>query len=168
MSSQPPRGNLGGSFSRTPTDFGTVIKNADALFGEASHIPLRYWHPAMLFIGAADRGLHRLTGGRFPAGLPSSKRRPVFALKSLPHGSGFKVCPCSTKRPFNQDNPQYIRRGCALRPTGRKVDRDSYLVEKITFNIPPSMALSLRFLGTVPDECLVREGGKDLREAETE
>lgn len=121
----------------------------------------------MLFTGAADRGLHPLTGGRFPAGPPTSKKRPVFALKSLPHASGFKVCPCSTKTPSKLDRSRYIRRGCTLRPTARRVERDSYLVENITFNIPPSMALSLRFLGIVPDECLMQEYSPRDTESET-
>lgn len=121
----------------------------------------------MFFTGAADRGLHPLTEGRFPAAPPTSKKRPVFALKSLPHASGFKVCPCSTKVPFNLDRPRYIRQGCTLLPTGRRVERDSYLVENITFNIPPPMALSLRFLGIVPDECLMRECGARGTESET-
>jgi len=156
MSLQPPQGNLGRSFRRAPSDFAPGIRNAEALLGIASHIPLRYWQPAMLFTGAADRGLHRLTGGLFPAGSPTYKKRPVFALKSLPHTSGFKVCPCSTKKPYNQVDPRFIRSACALRPTGHRLKRNSYLVEKITFNIPPSMALSVRFLGIVPDECLER------------
>ncbi len=167
MSSRPPRENLGTSFRSKPIDFGPIIRNADALFEESSHLPLRYWQPAMLFTGAADRGLHPLTGGRFPAGPPTSKKRPVFALKSLPNASGFKVCPCSTKAPFNLDRHRHIRQGCKLHPTGRRVERDSYLVEKITFNIPPSMALSLRFLGIVPDECLMRESGTHGTESET-
>ncbi|MFZ7110053.1 MAG: hypothetical protein ACOWYE_00080 [Desulfatiglandales bacterium] len=158
MSTRPPQGNAKTPFRSPPKDLGVAIRNAEALLEMAEHIPLLYWRPAMLFTGAADRGLYRLTKGRFPAGPLTSKRRPVFALKPLSGACGFKVCPCSTKIPFDQAGPRYIRQGCRLRPTGRRVERDSFLVENMTFNIPPSMALSLRFLGVVPDECLRREG----------
>ena len=146
--------NLGRPFRQAPTGLGAVLRNANVLLKEAAHIPLIYWQPSMLFTGAADRGLHRLTCGSFPAGQPTAKKRPIFALSTLPHSSGFKVCPCSTKPPRIPGPARLIRGGCILRPTGRPVERDSYLVEKITFNIPPSMALSLRFLGIVPDECI--------------
>ncbi len=106
----------------------------------------------MLFRGAPDSGLREATGV-FPATFRSPQgTHPLFVLERLP-GLGHRVCPCSSKR-FGAR--RHIRAGCELAYTGRRMDRDSYLVESCTFNLPrtPAFLEPLRFLGLVPPDCL--------------
>jgi hypothetical protein len=99
-----------------------------------------------------------LSEGLFPAG-PITGTHPVFSLQAQPDGVGFRVCPCSSKRPYHEKNPRYIRKGCRLLHTGHTLDRNSYLLEMIQFNIPRSIATELRFMGQVPEDCIVHERG---------
>lgn len=112
----------------------------------------------MFFFGAKDEELSGLTSSRFPGRVVSGKKHPVFSLKPLPEGVGFQVCPCSSKRPFEEGVFRYIEKGCRLRHTAYIMDRDSYLIELARFNIPVSMAGRLLFKGEVPADCLRTAG----------
>lgn len=129
-------------------------KGIEAILGAVTHLPVKYWKPRMLFFGAKDRELINLTGGHFPAGRVTRKKRPVFSLEPLPQQSGFRVCPCSSQIPYRQKKYHYIEKDCQLIHTGHVTDRKSYLIEEVSFNIPPSVAYRLRFFGEVPGECL--------------
>jgi len=108
----------------------------------------------MFFTGARDKDLTALTDGEFPRTTVSGKSHPVYSLEKLPDNVGVAVCPCTSKIPFGRGVFRYIRKGCRLRHTQHTMDRDSFLVEKVRFNIPRSVACELRFRGEVPDECL--------------
>lgn len=122
-------------------------------------LPLAYWKERMLFRGLPDKLSFQWSAGRFPA-MPGPGTHPVFSLKPLPDGAGFRVCPCSSKRPFDEKSFRFIQKGCRLLHTGYIMDRHSHLIEKIQLNIPRSLAPRLRFLGEVPEEC-IRHGQRD-------
>ncbi len=132
----------------------TLTKNVEAVLGAVSHLPLKHWQPHMFFTGAKDEDLSGFTKGQFPKTVVSRKTHPVFSLRKLPASVGFTVCPCTSSRPFNLAGFRWINRGCKLRHTNHEMDRDSFLIEKVRFNIPPSVAYRLRFRGEVPDQCL--------------
>lgn len=131
-----------------------IWKNIEQILGAVNRLPLQYWKPNMFFVGAQDKTLSELTQGRFPAKQSKRKTHPVFSLEQLPLKTGFKVCPCSSKPPSQQNRCRYIKKGCRLIYTGHLMDRNSYLVEKVVFNIPSSVAHRMRFRGRVPEECL--------------
>jgi len=137
--------------------FGTITadNNLDMVMGSVKNLPVKYWKPGYYFIGARDKTLFNLTKGIFPAKLVHHKTHPVFTLKPLPENKGFKVCPCSSKKPFNQSKYRYIRKQCILLHTENIMDVNSYIIEKISFNIPSSIAYKLRFFGEVPQACIV-------------
>lgn len=123
------------------------------LLGEAiRYLPPLYWEPGMLFCGAPDGYLRTLTGV-FPATFRAERlSHPIFVLQVLP-GLGLQVCPCSSR---DYGASRFIHKECRLRYTNRSTDRDSYLVEDCSFNLPldPAFCHHLRFLGLVPSLCL--------------
>jgi len=129
-------------------------RNIEKILGAVTKLPLKYWKPGMFFVGAKDTELSLLTQGRFPAKQVKRKTHPVFSLERLPSNAGFKVCPCSSRTPYQQKRFRFIKKGCRLLHTYHLMDRNSYLVERLTFNIPSSVAFRLRFRGEVPDGCL--------------
>lgn len=126
------------------------------ILGSVTRLPLKFWKRNMFFFGAGDRQLHELSQGRFPAKVDKKKSHPIFALEPLPQGIGFKVCPCSSKKPYDLPSFRFIIKGCKLLHTGYITDRNSYLVENITFNIPRSLAIKMRFRGETPETCIRR------------
>ncbi|MBW1963207.1 MAG: hypothetical protein JRH18_24130 [Deltaproteobacteria bacterium] len=148
----------GRSFWSDKTDTLTAEKDLDKILGSAVNLPLRYWKPGFLFFGASDHILFDLTEGMFPRKRALHGTHPVYSLKKLPDGVGFKVCPCSSKRPFSSSLYRYIRKGCRLRYTGYEMDRNSYLLEKLHFPIPSEMAMRIRFKGQVPERCIETAG----------
>lgn len=129
----------------------TAERDLESILGAVTGLPLPYWKERMLFRGLQDKLSFQWSGGRFPA-RPGSGTHPVFSLKALPDGARFRVCPCSSKRPFGEKSFRFIQKGCRLLHTGYIMDRHSYLIEKIQLNIPDSLAPRLRFLGEVPEE----------------
>jgi len=129
-------------------------KDLEKILGGVTRLPLKYWKERMFFLGARDDELFKLTGGHFPAKRLRNHRHPVFSLKPLPDSIGFMVCPCFSKRPYAERKYRYIKKGCRLLHTGHVMDRNSYLVEALRFNIPSSLASDLRFKGEAPEECI--------------
>jgi len=136
----------------------TAYRDLAAILGAMSRLPLRYWQERMFFTGARDSELLRLTGSRFPCKPGHEGTHPVFSLRPLPDGVGFKVCPCSSKRPLRTRSFRFIKKGCRLSHTGHVMDRNSYLVEAVRFSIPPSVASALFFRGQAPEKCLQGPG----------
>jgi len=135
-----------------------VERNVEKVLGAVVHLPLRHWRPNMFFTGARDEELTELTQERFPKKPIKKKTHPIFSLKAIPANAGFSVCPCTSSRPYHPKNMRYVSKNCALLHTNYPMDRDSFLVEGIRFNIPPSVAFKLRFRGEVPVECLKKYG----------
>ena len=123
--------------------------------GEAvSRLPPSFWRERMFFHGARDTDRKVVTGD-FPATFDKVRRtHPIFVLKVL-GDLGHKVCPCSSK---NWGGSRFIRKGCLLEITGREQERDSYLVEWFSFNLPsdPAFTERLLFMGLVPETCVER------------
>jgi hypothetical protein len=132
----------------------TAENRLELVLNPGARLPLRFWRVNFRFSGARDEVLHEVTEGRFPARLEEKKSHPLHALRMLPGGVGFAVCPCSSKRPFGVKSCRFVRIGCQLLHTGVVIDRDSYLVETATFNIPAAMARELPFQGEVPVACM--------------
>jgi hypothetical protein len=123
-----------------------------ALGGAITRLPPRWWRERMFFHGARDLDL-RVVTGKFPATFRKDRHtHPIFVLKVL-GDLGHKVCPCSSK---NWGASRFIRKGCLLEVTGREQERNSYLVEWFTFNLPsdPAFTEGLLFMGLVPETCL--------------
>lgn len=134
----------------------TAGSDLGAVLVMGARLPLRYWKERMLFRGLQDQMTSQLTGGLFPAKLASGAH-PAFSLQELPDRAGFRVCPCSSRKPFHTKRYRYIKEGSCLRYTGHITDRNSYLIENVPFNIPPAVARTLRFMGEVPEECIGSE-----------
>ncbi len=150
-SPQKSRKTTWSPWSRTQPTM-TAERDLDAVLCSVRSLPLRYWRERMIFLGLKDTRFRGLTGGLFPA--KTGTTHPLFSLRKLPEEVGFKVCPCSSKKPFGDKPFRYVEKGCVLLHTGNVMDRNSYLVESIRFNIPSSEAYDLHFLGEVPPECL--------------
>jgi hypothetical protein len=142
------------SFRKTPP---TAERNLDLILPSAVSLPLTYWRERFLFNHALDEELFHQTSGLFPARIVPGKSHPVFTLKRLDDGMGFKVCPCTSKIPRGHVQYRFIRNGCVLKYSEIKTDRDSYILHWLFFNIPRSMALKVRFQGEVPKSCLSGE-----------
>lgn len=128
-------------------------------------VPFRLWQPNYQFIGLRDQRLCQLSRGSFPHKV-EPKTRPLHSLERLPHNVAYKVCPCSSKRPFNMRRARFVRRGCRLLHTDHTVGRNSYLIENVTLNIPSSFWRELRFRGEVPEDCIetdIRQPGPSGR-----
>jgi len=154
MVSQEKKLVSGEQFWSSKREDSAVDRNIEKILGAVTNLPLRYWKPHMFFTGAKDMELASLTQGHFPAKKIKRKTHPIFSLEQLPLNTGFRVCPCSSKMPFQQKGFRFIRKGCSLLHTGHVMDRNSYLIEKVIFNIPSSVAYRLRFRGEVPGKCL--------------
>jgi len=132
----------------------TAEDDLDIVLGSVIKLPLKYWRQNFFFSGAKDEDFLELTGGEFPKKLVKKHRHPVFAIKSMPGNIGFKVCPCSSKKPYKGRQYRYISKECRLLHTHHTMDRYSYLVEMAGFPIPAAIAYTLWFKGEVPAECL--------------
>ena len=89
-----------------------------------------------------------MTGGQFPAKADPKGTHPVFALKPVIHGAGFEVCPCSSSA---WKKRKWIAKGTPLLYTGNIMEKTTYIVEQIRFNLPVTEAMKLRFMGQVAD-----------------
>jgi hypothetical protein len=139
-------------------------RHLEDVLGATVNLPLRYWRADMLFSGAPDDRLHDLTAGLFPLRLVKKKTHPLFCLQVLPDAVGCRVCPCTSSRPRRAIPRRSIRQGCILAYTGQIMDRESYLVDEILFNVPADLAFKLRFRGLVPEKCLSGESNHQCRE----
>ena len=137
----------------------TARLKLDLVLGAAVNIPLKYWRDYFFFSGAADLVLYGYSTERFPKTPKRYKTHPIFTLRRLPGGIGYRVCPCSSQKPYYQKKYRFISKGCRLNHTNHRMDRDSYIIDQIVFNLPPSEAMRLRFRGQVPSKCIVERGG---------
>lgn len=114
---------------------------------------VRFWKPRMLFKGAPDKVLKKVTG-EFPARKRSqSSTHPIFVLDVHNDEGYHRVCPCTSRY---TPGARYIPAGCILDQTLKPMARTSFLLEKFAFNLPFSARWieRLRYMGTVPQECL--------------
>ena len=126
----------------------TADNNLDLILGSVTHLPLKYWRRNFFFKGGLNSTFKTMTQGQFPVKADPKGTHPVFALKPVAHGAGFKVCPCSSSA---WKKLKWIKKGTQLLHTERIMEKTSYLVEHIQFNMPVSESIKLRFMGEVND-----------------
>ena len=124
----------------------TADKDLDLILGSVTHLPVKYWRKNFFFKGGLNSTFKTMTQGKFPAGANTKGTHPVFALKPLAHGAGFEVCPCSSSA---WKKLTWINKGTQLLYTKEIMEKTSYLLEHIPFNIPASESIKLRFMGEV-------------------
>ncbi len=131
----------------------TAKKDLELILGSVKNLPLEYWRANFFFKGADNKELYSFTQGRFPVKGNHAGTHPVFALKPVLGGAGFTVCPCSSA--WQKRKTKWIEKGTRLLHTGKIMDKRSYLIKQIRFNIPASEAVKLRFMGEVPEAAIM-------------
>lgn len=121
-------------------------------------IPFQLWEERFFFRGAPDTALREKTG-RFPAKL-GKVTHPVYLLRKIGN-YGFQACPCTSK----SQRGSYIRRGCILEYTNHEMDRDSYILEQMVFNLAKDDAFrrEMIFWGRVPENCVATKADRVKR-----
>ena len=127
-------------------------KNPDLILGSIKSLPLEYWRKNFFFKGAPNKSIGEWTRGLFADKAAPDGTHPVFALKPILSYSGFKVCPCSSSA--QRKHSRWIAKGTKLLHTNICMDKKSFLVESLPFNIPSLEAGKLRFLGEVPENAI--------------
>jgi hypothetical protein len=135
--------DLWGIQKRTPT----AINDLDLILPSVTSLPLAHWRKNFFFKGMKDDQLADVTHGDFPATPKIQGTHPVFALKPVLNHLGFVVCPCSSQPQYSK--VPWIEKGTRLLHTNHEMDRRSYLITHIRFNMPASAASQLRFQGEV-------------------
>lgn len=153
-----PNNQAASSVWEKPRGTLTAEKDLAKILGVTRNLPVRFWESRFFFVGARDADLFALSAGMFPVTTQPGKTHPVISLKPLPDKVGFKVSPCSSKRPWYLKEAYFIKKGCRLKHTDWEMDRNSYVVEHIEVPIPASIAINLVFKGQVPFECIKKEG----------
>jgi hypothetical protein len=125
----------------------TAENDLDLILPSVTSLPLLYWRKNFFFKGMADTRLAEETQGHFPAIPKKQGTHPVFALKPVLNHIGFAVCPCSSQPQYSA--VPWIEKGARLLHTDHEMDRRSYLITHIRFNMPASVATQLRFQGEV-------------------
>lgn len=110
-----------------------------------ARIPLAFWRENFFFKGGRNQTLHTLTKGQFPAKADPQGTHPVFALKPVAGGIGFRVYPCSSSGKSNR----WIDKHTKLLHTDFAIEKTSYIIDRIPFTIPASQATTLAFKGEV-------------------
>ncbi len=139
----------------------TLIRQPDlSILGESIRtLPAQLWKTRMMFAGVPDVTLKDITGS-FPATFRKGHTtHPVFVLENIAVYA-HKVCPCSSKG--DRRRQRYVPKGCRLDMSNQVMDRNSFLVEKYTFQLPADRIFvkNLRFMGRVPEGTLQGHGGK--------
>lgn len=155
----------GKTFWTTSKKSVSAEKNLSLILGSVTRLPLKYWQNSFFFTGAGDHELLTHTAGEFPKTTINGKTHPIFSLSPLPNNAGFRVCPCSSSRPFFSRIYRWIKKGCRLEYTGHRMDKNSHLIDTIWFNVPGAMAGKVRFRGKVPAACIVTAERADRRDS---
>ena len=123
----------------------TADTDLELVLVDNARIPLVFWRENFFFKGGRNQTLQTLTRGKFPAKADPRGTHPVFALKPLVGGIGFRVFPCSS----SGGSKRWIDKNTKLLHTGYTMDRMSYIIDRIPFTIPASQATTLAFKGEV-------------------
>ena len=134
-----------------PTGTMTAQTDIERILVDGARLPLAYWRSNFFFMGGLNRTLSTLTRGQFPAKADPDGTHPVFALHPVAGGAGFAACPCSTS---GRNSLKWVNRNTKLLHTGYLMERTSYILDRIRFNIPASEASKLRFKGEVPQSAI--------------
>jgi len=123
----------------------TAESDLERVLVDNARIPLAFWRKNFFFKGGRNQTLHTLTQGTFPAKADPRGTHPVFALKPIAGGIGFRVCPCSSSGGSNR----WVNKNTRLLHTGFAMDKTSYIIDRIPFTVPASQAETLAFKGEV-------------------
>lgn len=123
----------------------TADTDLELVLVDNARIPLAFWRKNFFFKGGRNQTLHSLTQGIFPAKADPMGTHPVFALKPIAGGIGFRACPCSSSGGSNR----WVNKNTKLLHTGFAMDKTSYIIDSIPFTIPASQAKTLAFKGEV-------------------
>lgn len=129
----------------------TAQTDLERILVEGARLPLAHWRSNFFFMGGLNRTLSTLTRGQFPAKADPDGTHPVFALHPVAGGAGFAACPCSSS---GRNNLKWVNRNTKLLHTGYLMEKTSYIIDRIRFNIPASEASKLRFRGEVPQSAI--------------
>lgn len=90
------------------------------------------WKENLLFSEMNNFDIGRLTSGRFII-RDSARTHPVFLLRKIERDS-FTFCPCSSQE-YNSQNSSYIRKGAMTPPSRIPIDKNSYILHSLSFNL---------------------------------
>jgi hypothetical protein len=147
--------DLWGFQEKTPT----AANDLDLILPSVISLPLTWWRKNFFFKGMTDERLSEETRGDFPAIPKKQGTHPVFALKPVLNHIGFVVCPCSSQLQYLK--VPWIEKGTRLLHTHHEMDRRSYLITHIQFNMPASVATQLRFQGEVAHSDIISPSRKN-------
>lgn len=113
------------------------------------------WEERLFFTQMRDSDISSMTSGQFPDSKKSYGTHPVFLLRTLELGV-FEFCPCSTKG-YNNDKASYIRQNSRTSPHGLRVDKNSYILHFLSFNLTSTSHLTDRMplLGRVDENDII-------------
>ncbi|MDT8379308.1 MAG: hypothetical protein RQ739_10490 [Desulfotignum sp.] len=137
----------------------TAANDLDLILPSVISLPLAWWRKNFFFKGMIDDRLAEETHGDFPAIPKKQGTHPVFALKPVLNHIGFVVCPCSSQPQYSK--VPWIEKGTRLLHTLKEMDRRSYLITRIQFNMPASVASQLCFQGEVAQSDIISPSRKN-------
>ena len=146
--------DLWGFRKKTPT----AVTDLELILPSVISLPMAYWRKNFFFKGMTDSRLAEETHGDFPAIPKKQGTHPVFTLKPVLNHIGFVVCPCSSQPQYSK--VPWIEKGTRLLHTRHEMDRRSYLITHIRFNMPASVATQLRFQGEVSQSDIIAPSRK--------
>ncbi|NDY73839.1 hypothetical protein DO021_18915 [Desulfobacter hydrogenophilus] len=125
----------------------TADTDLELVLVDGARLPLSLWRKHFFFKGGLNLTLKTLTRGIFPAKANPKGTHPIVALNPVAGGIGFSVCPCSSS---GYRHKTWVDKGTSLFYTGHIMEKTTYFVDHIRFNIPASEAVKLRFKGEIP------------------
>lgn len=123
------------------------------------------WEERLFFTQMKNTDIAEKTSGTFGDSRNPYGTHPVFLLRMIGKGA-FEFCPCSTKE-YNSGKASYIRQNSRTAPNGMRVDKNSYILHFLAFNLTSTSHLIDRMplLGKVDESDIVGNfhNGRDTR-----
>lgn len=119
------------------------------------------WEERLFFEDMMDKDISDMTSGEFRDPGKPNGTHPIFLLRVVQRGM-FRFCPCSTKE-YNGNRASYIRRNARTTPHGLRVERNSYILHFLSFNLASFDPLvdRLPLLGRVDENDIVGDFHKE-------
>lgn len=113
------------------------------------------WEERLFFTEMRNSDLADMTSGQFQDSRKPYGTHPVFLLRRIEQGA-FEFCPCSTKD-YNSNKASYIRQNSRTSPNGMRVDKNSYILHFLSFNLTSSCNIVDRMplLGRVDEDDII-------------
>lgn len=125
------------------------------LLKEKDYLNPLEWEERLFFTEMKNKDIATMTAGAFGDTRNPFGTHPVFLLRKIEAGA-FEFCPCSSKD-YNKDKASYIRQNSKTAPKGMRVDKNSYILHFISFNLTSDCYLvdRLPLLGLVAEDDIV-------------